>query len=360
MTTPPVGLRALAVYYPEHVRTNDYWRERHGDLIGSLEQKLATQVWEPGAARTLFSAEMAAYAADPFRGSVERRVLPEDQLALDMEVIAARRALDAAGLGAADIGFTIVTSLFADQICEGNAVHLARALGLTSPAINTESACGSFTANLSLAHGLVASGQARHVLVVLSCTYSRNFDARNPMSWTSGDGCAAIIVGPTDAGTGILAHKGVNTQETIGSFDWVVKPHPRVKQTPTFTATRIAGALLEQTAERCVPLCTYGAAEAAGVSLRDVAYFAMPNPVAWYGEFARKKLGYAPELSIDHYRRFTNTGPVLTPSSLYFGAREGRMKKGDLVLAFCQGSVSTAGAVVMRWGDVAVADAPEV
>jgi 3-oxoacyl-[acyl-carrier-protein] synthase III len=351
------GITALAVYYPEHVRTNAYWRERHPDVIAALEQKLAKQVWETGAQpSSLFAAEMLPYTGDVFRGSVERRVVAPGETALAMETRVARRALRAARLGPADIEYVLLTSFFPDQVFVGNAPWFARDLELTCPVWNTESACGSSTANLLLAASLVESGRAARVLVVISCTYSRAFDERNPMSWTSGDGAAAFVVSRVDPGHGVLGSRTVNTKETCQAFDWEVRSHELVKQTITFSATREGGKLIEQSAERTVPLCCHGAAEAAGVSFRDVRFFALPTPCAWFSSFARKKLGIAAEQTIDTYPRFTNTGPVLTPGNLYYGAKAGRFAPGDLVLMFALGSVSSAGAVVLRWADCALAE----
>jgi 3-oxoacyl-[acyl-carrier-protein] synthase III len=354
--SPSAAITSLAVYFPEHVRTNDYWRERHPDIIRSFEQRIARQVWEAPQPATLFAAEMQRYTDDVFRGSVERRVVASGENALAMETTVARRALRAASLTGADLDYVLLTSFFPDQVFVGNAPWFARELELTCPVWNTESACGSGAANLLLAASLVESGRAERVLVVLSCTYSRAFDERNPMSWTSGDGAAAYLVSRVSDGAGVLASKIVNTKETCDAFDWEVRPHGEVKQTITFSATREGGRLIEECSERVLPLCVHGAADAAGVALQDIRFFALPTPCAWFSSFAQKKLGISADQTIDTYPRFTNTGPVLTPANLYYGAKAGQFARGDLVMFFALGSVSTAGAVVLRWGDCAIAD----
>ncbi len=351
------GIRSIAVYFPEHIRRNEYFRERQGQVIAALEEKTAKQVWEAsrGEAKSLFAAEMMPYLNDVFRGAVERRVMAKGETALAMETRVAKRALRAAGLGPDDIDMVLLTSFFPDQVFVGNGVWFARDMEMTCPVWNVESACGSAAANLLLATSLVESGRAKNVLVVVSCAYSRAFDESNPMAWTAGDGASAFVVSQVADGYGVLGAKEVNTKETCTSFDWEVKPHAEVKQTITFSATRVAGRALEETSERLVPFLCHGAADDAGVSLKDVQFFAVPTPTAWFASFAQKKLGLAPHQTIDTFRRFTNTGPVLTPANLYFAAKDGLIEKGDNVMFLTIGSVSTAGAILMKWGDVAVA-----
>lgn len=353
---PTAGLQALAVYFPETVRTNDHWRERHGDLVRGLEEKSRRQVWEADAPRTLFAEEMQRYRDDVFRGSVERRVMADDETTLAMEARVARRALRAAHLSATDIDAVLLTSFFPDQLCVGNGAFLARELDLTCPVWNLESACGSPVASLLLAASLVESGRAKRVLIVLSCAYARAVDEAHPMSWTSGDGAAAMIVGEVEDGFGITGSKVVNTKETCDFFVGEAKAHPHLGQVVAFAATRQAGRLLEEASERCVPLCCQGALDDAGKSLADMDFVVLPTPTAWFSSFACKKLGIDPAKTIDTHARLSNVGPVLSPANLYYAAREGRLAKGDDVLFFAIGSVSSAGALVMKWGDVAVAD----
>ena len=102
--TVPAGIRALAVAFPSSVRTNEYWRTRHPEVIAALERKAATQVWEASEHEgNLWAEEMARYLPDVFRGSVERRVLRDDERILDIEERVVRRALAAAKMSPGDL-----------------------------------------------------------------------------------------------------------------------------------------------------------------------------------------------------------------------------------------------------------------
>jgi 3-oxoacyl-[acyl-carrier-protein] synthase-3 len=287
---------------------------------------------------------------------VERRVLAGQETALWMEMGAARRALKAAKLRPDEVEAVLITSIFPDQVLVGNAIWFAEAMGIGAPCWNTESACGSPTANLLMATSLVETGRLRNVLVVLSCSYSRALEEANPMSWTSGDGAAAFVVSEVPSGYGVKGSKCFSTVETSRAYDWEVKPHDVVKQTITFSATREAGPMLELTSEKYVPLACEAAVAASGLTMDDIQFAVFPTPTAWFAEFARAKLGLRADQTIDTYTRYSNTGPVLTPANLYHAAREGRIQPGDNVLFFSLGSASTCGAAVIRWSEVAVAD----
>lgn len=114
--------------------------------------------------------------SDPFRGTVERRVVSQDETSLSLEYQAAIDVLQAAKLQPEDIDLMLVTSLFPEQVTPGNAAFLAGQLGLTSAAWNIESTCTSVLVSLQTACSLVRTGEYRNVLVVVSSTYSRYTD----------------------------------------------------------------------------------------------------------------------------------------------------------------------------------------
>jgi 3-oxoacyl-[acyl-carrier-protein] synthase-3 len=297
---------------------------------------------------------MAPYLRDVFRGSIERRVLAGEERAIDLELRAARRALAAARMHGDDLDLVLITSFYPDQLHVGNGIFLAEALGLRCPCWNLESACGSALADLLLASAMIESGRARNVLVVVSCAYSRTFEQTHPMSWTSGDAAAAILL-TAGSEAQLLGAQVVGTPETLGSFRPQEKRDPVVGITPSFVATREAAALLSVSTSRNLTACADAALTASGLGRADLDFAVFPTPTAWFAEFGCRALGLGREQTIDTYPRFTNTGPVLSPQNLYFAAREGRLRSGDVVLFVAQGSLSSCGSLVLRWGNPAIA-----
>lgn len=357
---PSVGFRSLAVNFPSTVRTNDYWRERHPEMVaGVVDQNLA-RVWSRPREDTedsVFLDEMAPYQSDPFRGAIARRILAPDETALSMELPAARQALDAAGLGVGDVDLILSSAFLPDHFGIGNGPYLARALGVRCPAWNIEAACSGALVCFETAVAMVRSGAYRHVLVVVSCAYSKTNAETDTLSWSIGDGAAAFVVGRVPDGEGVLGMKTINTADICGAMSYELVSDgetPRLEM----RASREAGAALRVTSRRALIECCEGAARAAGVALSDIDFFAVPTPMAWYAAFCAKQLGFPLERTINTHPLYANTGPVLTPTNLHRAASLGLVRPGSLVMIHTVGSSSNASAAVVRWGDVGLGPLP--
>jgi 3-oxoacyl-[acyl-carrier-protein] synthase-3 len=357
------GIRSLAVSFPATVRTNDYWRERHPKLVEDEERKTLARLWkqDPKAAPLdPFARAMAPYLSDPFRGARQRRVVAPGQTAASLELDAARRALAAAGMEPCDVDLVICCSFLPDRVGVGNATPLARELGLRCAAWNLETTCSSALVALQNANALVRAGEFQRALVVVSCTYSRVADEDDTLCWFLGDAAGAFVVSRTPPGATYLGSKTIHTGETCNTFYYEVVPDAVRGARIRMDCTPETGKVLADTSEPYLRACCEGAAEAAGVKLDEIAFFVFNTPTAWYGEFCARALGVSLDRTVDTYPEYANVGPALLPVNLHRAASSGRLRPDDLVLLYTVGSVSSAGAVVLRWGDVALGGVGEV
>jgi 3-oxoacyl-[acyl-carrier-protein] synthase III len=356
----PVGIRSLAVSFPSIIRTNDYYRENYPQLIAEAEQKTLSRVFSTADSipSNEFDQEMVPYLNDPFRGTVERRVLDAHETSLTLSSSAARNALEAAKLAPEDIDLMLVATIFPEQIVPGNAAFLAGELGLRGAAWNIDSTCSNAIAALQTACALVRAGEYRNVLVVICTNYSRFTDENDTLSFLSGDGAGAYIVGLLKPNQGILGTKIINTASTCGTFFNELTIDAQGNPRMYIRAGKGAGKVLSDTSVKLVRECCNGAIEAAGVTLDEIDFFAFNTPTAWYANVCARALGIDPKRAIDLHPRYANIGPMLPLANLYHGAESGRIQENDLVLVYAIGSVSNAGASVMRWGDVALGSAP--
>jgi 3-oxoacyl-[acyl-carrier-protein] synthase-3 len=348
------GIRSLAAKLPATERGNDYWRAHHADVVAVHAKASLARVFstaDPAASSAeAFDAEMMPYLEDPFRGTVARRIARGP--ALDLEVGAARDALAGAGLSPRDLDLAIVTSFLPDQPGVGNAAFVARELGLRAAAWNLESTCSSALVALATACAHVRGGDASHVLVVVSCTYSHVADPADSLSWFLGDGAAAFVVGEVPAGEGVLGVGTVATTETCDTFSYrIADGGIRIG------ASAKTARVLRETAAGYLRGCVDQALGRAGVALGEIALFVFNTPTAWFARTCARVLGISPERTVDTYPLYANVGPALAPINLHHAATTGRIARGDLVLVFSIGSVGTASAVVMRWGEVALGPA---
>ena len=362
MTSCSIGIRSLAVSFPSLIWTTDYWCNRFPELAVQAKSK---RVRLPRASRSIckdsgieiWSQEVAPYLRDPFRGNVEKRLLSQDESALMLECRAAKEAIEAANLHIKEIELIIVTSLFANPIGLNHASTLARQLNLSCPAWNLESTCSSALVALQNVRALIQIGEYRNVLVVVSHFGSNTVDPEDTLSWAMGDGAGAFVVSSLKSNQGVLGSKIISATATCGAYAHELvtdaQGAPRMR-----TQTGENASMLAETAVDFVRTCCQGAAAAAAVTLDNIDFFAFNTPTAWYTSVCVRALGINPEQTINLYPRYANIGPVFPVASLYHAASAGKLKENDLVLIYTNGAGATAGAMVMRWGDVALGAVP--
>ncbi len=352
------NITALAVAFPRQVRTNDWWSDHYPELVANAREATLAKVWASFADGQVghFDRAIAKYLGDPFRGTVERRVMSPGMGARQLELAAARAALDAGKIDPSSIDLVLVNALRPDSHVVADAAFVARDLGLRAPAIDFESACSSALVGFHLASDLVFAGRYRRILVIVCCTYTRDVDLADSFSWFLGDGAAAFVVEPVAAPFGVLGAHTISTSETCGAFAYELTLIDGEPALQIQADKQIAGRRLRDTAESYLRRSVDGALSDAGLGLGDIDFLVCNTPTAWSAEFCANVLGLPLERTIDNYPRYANCGPVLWPNNLHTAMREGKLRPGDVVLGFSVGSVSTASAVVFRVGDVALGE----
>lgn len=343
-------IRAVAVAFPSTIRTNAWFHDHQPDLVARAHEATLAGVWADfgGKERSLYDQTLAPYLRDPFRGTVERRVMGPDDSAQSLSLTACRRVLTAANLDPSAVDLVLVNALRPDNHVVGDAAWLVKALGMRAPAINFESACSSALVGLQLASDLVSAGRYRRILVVTCCTYTRDVDPNDTFGWFLGDGAGAMLIEAGAPDDGVLGAFVMPTIETCGAFAY----HLDGGQLRIRANRELAGPRIRDTSEHYLRTCADGALSAANRSLDDVDFLVVNTPTAWYGEFCAKTLGFGLDRVVNNYPRFANCGPALWTNNLHTGLTSGRIKPGDTILGYSVGSVSTASAIVYRVGEI--------
>src|SRR5206468_9652230 len=123
---------------------------------------------------------------------------------------AARRALEDAGIAAADIDLIVLATATPDQTFPSTATKVQAALGIDDCiAFDVHAVCTGFLYALSVADSMLRSGNARNALVIGAETFSRILDWEDRATCVLfGDGAGALVLTAGDtAGGGILATK---------------------------------------------------------------------------------------------------------------------------------------------------------
>jgi 3-oxoacyl-[acyl-carrier-protein] synthase-3 len=350
-------ITAIATAFPKQIRTNAWWDEHYPELVRNAREATLARLWanfEDGQA-SAYDRTIAKYLADPFRGTVERRVMSPGMTAQQMQLAAARAALEAGDIDPASVDLILLAALRPDSLIVGDAAFLVRELGVRAPAISFETACSSALVGYTLASELVRAGRYRRILVVVCCTYTRDVELGDSFSWFLGDGAAAYVVEPS-AEFGILGAHTTPTTETCGAFSYEPTIVDGTATLRMRTNREIAGKSIRDNSEGYLRRCVDGALSEAGLGMRDVDFLICNTPTAWFAQFCADVLGVGLERTVDNYPRFANCGPTLWPSNLVTALREGKIQTGNVVSSFSIGSVSTAASVVFRAGEIAVGE----
>jgi 3-oxoacyl-[acyl-carrier-protein] synthase-3 len=281
-------------------------------------------------------------------GIRSRHIAAEGQLASDLALPAAQRALQAAGVEPGDIDLIIVATTTPDMIFPSTATILQSKLGIAGcPAFDVQAVCSGFVYALTVADMFIRTGQAKKALVVGTEVYSRILD------WTDrgtcvlfGDGAGAVVLAASDA-PGILAsklHADGSHREMLcvpgtvhGGKVWGT-PFVHMDGGSVF---KFAVKVFEEAAREVLA--------AAGKDVADIDWFIPHQANIRIMEATARKLGLPVSklvAAVDHHG---NTSAASIPLALDEAVRDGRIQPGQMLLLEGVGGGFTWGAVLLRW-----------
>ena len=281
-------------------------------------------------------------------GIQSRHVAADGQLASDLALPAAQRALKSAHVDAADIDLIIVATTTPDIIFPSTACILQAKLGVAGcPAFDVQAVCSGFVYALTIADLFIRAGQATRVLVVGTEVYSRILDWSDRGTCVLfGDGAGAVIVAASEK-PGILATK----LHADGSHkDMLCVPGSvsggKVWGSPF---VHMDGGSVFKFAVRVFEEGANEVLEAAGMTVSDLDWFIPHQANIRIMEATARKLGLPKEKLIATVHHHGNTSAASIPLALDEAVRDGRIHPGQTLLLEGVGGGFTWGAVLLRW-----------
>ena len=280
-------------------------------------------------------------------GIRNRYIAGEGETTASLATEAARNALDHAGLEPRDIDLIIVATATPDQTFPSTATKVQASLGIDDCiAFDVHAVCTGFLYALSVADSMLRSGNARKALVIGAETFSRILDWEDRATCVLfGDGAGAIVLNVEESDSGILATRlhadgrhndllfvdgGPSTTGTVGKL--------RMKGREVF---RHAVVNLAQVMNEVL--------EAAELTSGDVAWVVPHQANARILEATAKKLGLPSEKVVVTVDRHANTSAASVPLAFDTAVKDGRIKRGDIVVLEAMGGGFTWGAAVLRY-----------
>ncbi|MEG3898369.1 MULTISPECIES: 3-oxoacyl-[acyl-carrier-protein] synthase III C-terminal domain-containing protein [unclassified Microcoleus] len=349
-----VGIRAIAVNFPERVRTNDYWKKNYPSFLAELEQKnQKVRLFDNDSQENAnWVQAVKPYREDIFRGALERRVLAEGETSISLECGAIEKVLQASKLAINNVDLLISCAMFPERLVIGNATLIAKELGFRGVAWNFNIACAGGLAALSNAVALVQNNNFNRVLVSLSCNYSKHIEYTNSFSFTVGDGSAAFIVEKLEEGQGLIHSYSTNTYDTCDivypKFTVDSNGQPKALITVNKETVKYATSLFIKYFQKC---CTQVLSES-GMKVGDIDYFVFYPPAAGYVDFCALELNIPRSKTIDIFPKYGNISVVSAMAALYHAAALKKIRKDDLVMIYSHGFSSSSVASIIRWGSV--------
>lgn len=283
------------------------------------------------------------------RTGIRNRHLAEPgQTSSDLGFEAARRAMEMAGMDAAELDLIIVATSTPDFIFPSTACLLQSKLGNKgATCFDVQAVCAGFVYALSIAEKFVRSGSHKKALVVGAEVFSRILDWNDRGTCVLfGDGAGAVVLEASDA-PGILAtalhadgsHHGIlSVPGNVAGGAVIGDPFLRMDGQAVFKfAVRV---LADVAAETCA---------AAGVATSDVDWLVPHQANLRIIDSTGKKLGIPSDKVVVTVDRHGNTSAASVPLALDTAVRDGRIQRGQKVLLEGVGGGFTWGAVLFQF-----------
>ena len=314
-------IAATGGYLPSHVVTNE-------ELANTLD---TSDEWI--SART---------------GIRSRHLAAEDEMASDLALQAARRALQRAQIKAADLDLIIVATTTPDMIFPSTASILQAKLGASGcAAFDLQAVCSGFVYALSTADLYVRSGKCRNALVVGAELYSRILDWNDRSTCVLfGDGAGAVVLTASDA-PGIVATR-LHADGSFGKHLCVpgTIAHGELRGRPFVemdggTVFKFAVKVLSEVAEEVMA--------DASLSANDIHWLVPHQANVRIIEATARKLGMSMDRVVVTVAQHANTSAASIPLALDVALTDGRIRPGQNVLLEGVGGGFTWGAALVKW-----------
>ncbi|HUF48571.1 MAG TPA: beta-ketoacyl-ACP synthase III [Vicinamibacterales bacterium] len=289
-------------------------------------------------------------------GIRERHIVDPGVATSDLAKPAAEAALAEAGVTPPQIGFIVVGTTTPDTIFPSTACTLQAKIGAVNAwGFDLGAACSGFTYSLSIGAQMVATGAVEHALVVGADVMSSIIDYTDRATCVLfGDGAGAAVLSPaapgepcildfehlTDGREGAALCMPAGGSRLPASHATVDQRLHYVKQDGQ-TVFRFAVRMTEEIARRIL--------RKNGLTPADVDLFVSHQANRRIIEASTERLGVDPSKVVINLEHYGNTTAGTIPLALCDARRDGRVRKGDLVLLASVGAGFTVGSVLLRW-----------
>jgi 3-oxoacyl-[acyl-carrier-protein] synthase-3 len=287
-------------------------------------------------------------------GIKERRMAADNEATSDLALAAAKEALGNAKLSGEDLDLIIVATITPDMPFPSVASILQNALSAKkAAAFDISAACAGFVYAISIAQQFIACGAYKNALVIGAekLTAITDWKDRNTCV-LFGDGAGACVLGEVKDG-GIVATylgcDGSNLHLLNLPAGGSRKPASRETVDQRLHYIKMNGNELFKIAVRTMTDAALTVLEKAGLKFSDIDLIIPHQANSRIIMAVAKRLGLTEDKIFLNIEKYGNMSSASTATALVEAAKEGRIKKGDIVLLDAFGAGLVWGAAVIKW-----------
>lgn len=285
-------------------------------------------------------------------GIRERHVAADGEFTSHLALNAARAALAAGDVDPQSIELIVLATSTPDNTFPATAVAVQNGLGIHhGAAFDLQAVCSGFVFALATADNFLRSGAYKRALVIGAETFSRILDWNDRGTCVLfGDGAGAVVL-EAQQQPGTSTDRGVLT--THLRSDGRHKSKLFVDGGPSSTQTvghlRMEGREVFKHAVGMITDVIVDAFNATGLSADGIDWFVPHQANKRIIDASAHKLHIAPEKVVLTVDRHGNTSAASIPLAIDAAVKDGRIKKGDMVLLEAMGGGFTWGSALVRW-----------
>ena len=279
-------------------------------------------------------------------GIQARHFVAPEQSASDLGVEAARRAMEMAGVGPADIDLIIVATSTPDMVFPATAAIIQNKLGMAGcPVFDVQAVCSGFVYALTVGDAMIRGGNAKRALVIGAEVFSRLLDFNDRTTCVLfGDGAGAVVLEASDT-PGILATDLHADGKHVGIL--CVPGHVSGGQVLGDPLLKMDGQAVFKLAVNVLDKAARAVLQKAGKTEADIDWLIPHQANIRILQGTAKKLHLPLEKVVVTVHDHGNTSAASIPLALDHGVRTGQVKPGQTLLLEGVGGGFTWGAVLL-------------
>ncbi|MFA5063590.1 MAG: beta-ketoacyl-ACP synthase III [Candidatus Omnitrophota bacterium] len=287
-------------------------------------------------------------------GIKERRLASDEEATSDLAIAAAREALNNAKIKPEDLDLIIVATITPDMPFPSVASILQNALcAKKAAAFDISAACAGFVYALSIAQQFISTGVYKNALVIGAEKLSSITDWKDRNTCVLfGDGAGACVLGEVKDGGITATYLGCDGSN-LGLLNLPAGGSRKPASYETVDARlhylKMNGNELFKIAVRTMTDAALTVLEKAGLKFSDIDLIIPHQANSRIIMAVAKRLGLTEDKIFLNIEKYGNMSSASTATALVEAAKEGRIKKGDIVLLDAFGAGLVWGAAVIEW-----------